>query len=170
MPRKPSRTVRQSANLEWVIDYYLNGYKGKGRRALLFGGDESLTAYPWEEAKKELLPAWIGEHPCSRPWAFWEWDSPGPRRRVGGTGRHSEHNSFNYGIPGKAWWRDVAPKDPPRYESEAQFLQRHNLLNTAEKKHLAENPGLLEPVEIEYEIAINPDAHAFDYEPPKWIE
>jgi hypothetical protein len=43
----------------------------------------------------------------------------------------------------------IDPRDPPTFESEAAYLDRHGLLTPAEKKHLASHPELLEPVIIE---------------------
>ena len=42
----------------------------------------------------------------------------------------------------------IDPNDPPRYESQAAYLQRHGLLTTEEKAHLKKHPVLLEPEEI----------------------
>jgi len=38
----------------------------------------------------------------------------------------------------------IDPNDPPKHESQAAFLQRHGLLTTEEKRHLAKHPELLE--------------------------
>jgi hypothetical protein len=45
----------------------------------------------------------------------------------------------------------IDPDDPPTFESEASYLQRHGLLIPEEKKYLAKHPELLEPVKIELE-------------------
>jgi hypothetical protein len=39
----------------------------------------------------------------------------------------------------------IDPNDPPVFESEATYLDRHGLLSAEEKKHLAKHPELLEP-------------------------
>ena len=39
----------------------------------------------------------------------------------------------------------IDPDDPPRYESEAAYLQRLGLLTPAEEKYLQKHPELLEP-------------------------
>src|SRR5215472_11866919 len=73
-----------------------------------------------------------------------------PRRRVGGTGvTMAEHTAnedllstdtpawvpeFDYGIP-KHWFSfDLA--DPPRYESQAEYLRRHDLMSIIEERRL----------------------------------
>ncbi len=42
----------------------------------------------------------------------------------------------------------VDPDDPPLYESQAVYLDRHGLLTPAEKKYLASYPELMEPERI----------------------
>ncbi len=39
----------------------------------------------------------------------------------------------------------IDPKDPPRYESQADYLKRHGLLSATEEKALAHRPDLWEP-------------------------
>jgi hypothetical protein len=39
----------------------------------------------------------------------------------------------------------IDPADPPRFEAEAVYLERHGLLTATERKHLAAHPELLEP-------------------------
>lgn len=43
----------------------------------------------------------------------------------------------------------IDPNDPPTFESEAAYLDRHGLLTPEEKRHLEKHPELLEPEEIE---------------------
>lgn len=42
----------------------------------------------------------------------------------------------------------IDPDDPPVYESQAAYLQRHNLLTPAELLHLKKHPELLEPEKV----------------------
>lgn len=42
----------------------------------------------------------------------------------------------------------IDPNDPPTYESQAAYLQRHGLLTKDERAHLGKNPELLEPEAI----------------------
>lgn len=53
--------------------------------------------------------------------------------------------------PGDFSGKAIDPDDPPLYESEAAYLQRHGLLTKIEKIHLEKNPALLEPEKIEFE-------------------
>ena len=43
------------------------------------------------------------------------------------------------------------PDDPPVFESEAAYLQRHDLLTESEKEYLKSHPELLEPEVIDLE-------------------
>jgi hypothetical protein len=43
----------------------------------------------------------------------------------------------------------INESDPPRFESEASYLQRHGLLTPEEKKYLAKHQELMEPEKIE---------------------
>jgi hypothetical protein len=45
----------------------------------------------------------------------------------------------------------IDPNDPPTFEAEAVYLERHGLLTAAEKKWLAKHPEALEPEKIKLE-------------------
>jgi hypothetical protein len=129
----------------------------------------------WKERKEEILPAWIRKYPGTRPHAWWNLDGKNvkQRARVGGVGRPvydylSYLPKFKFGIPvefvtkerAEMWMSPnlpqrlrtemeaVDPKDPPTFESEAAFLDRHELLTPAEKKKLSEKD--FEPVRIKF--------------------
>jgi len=42
----------------------------------------------------------------------------------------------------------INPDDPPAFESEAMYLQRHGLLTAAEKQYLKRHPALLQPEKV----------------------
>ena len=82
MPTNRKRTRRQSQAEPWITEYLLYGYYTlpSGKRSilktLLFGE----TPVPdWADVEAELLPAWIADHPGTRPWAWWEEEAPGRR-------------------------------------------------------------------------------------------
>ena len=97
---------------------------------------------------------------------------PEPRQRIGGIGTPSFEvlayaPCFCKGIPISfinEWdmkfyadsfkGKNVSPigeNDPPTFESEAAYLQRHDLLTPQEKKYLASHHKLLEPEKVTYE-------------------
>lgn len=121
----------------------------------------------WEAHKPALMGEWIKKHPGTRPLSWWEYDAPrepvpgwnhkrfdsAQRRRLGGTGTPSHEAlsiapHFSRGIP-KSWIHQPQPEDPPIYESEAEYLRRHDLLTAEEKRALASMPEAWEPEKVE---------------------
>lgn len=47
-----------------------------------FPSDEQLVEY-WEKMREEILAEYISQHPGTRPWAWWHFEAPEPRRMVG---------------------------------------------------------------------------------------
>jgi len=91
-----------------------------------------------------------------------------PRQRTGGTGTPTYElggrmPEFKYGLPvqwpstidvelGLCKKSDIPdPDDPPIFESQAAYLQRHDLLTDAEIKWLTKHPAALEPEKVKIE-------------------
>ncbi len=70
----------------------------------------------WRECRGEILARWVVWHPGSRPKMWWRFDAPEPRRHV---------------------------DDTSLVESQAAYLQRHNLLGAVEFQRL--KPGAFHP-------------------------
>jgi hypothetical protein len=51
--------------------------------------DDVLSA-AWEELREELIAEQVAETPGTRPWAWWKWDAPEPRRVITGGQRETE--------------------------------------------------------------------------------
>lgn len=81
----------------------------------------------------------------SRPWAWWHFDAPEPRRILD---RHPETRTcdeaditpkdgyrYSFGIP--VTYVNWSPTRPPIIEAEAVFLDRHDLLTDRERQLLA---------------------------------
>jgi hypothetical protein len=136
--------------------------------------DETLRS-AWNAAREWLVAEWIRQFPGTRPWAWWRYDSPEPRRRVGGVGDVFSPNKLEFGLetdwvtPSMASFyrrhaRDFGPfdkvpidsNDPPRFESESAFLDRYNLLTADERQRLPEDA--FEPVAILYDDDPDPAA------------
>jgi hypothetical protein len=146
--------------------------------------DNEELGEKWAEYGAEVLAEWMREHPGTRPFAWWRFQAPEPRRRVGGIGTPAHEvlayaPDFRFGIPadwaqpwavayynGRA--RDIHgrpigtefheghfrgqaidPDDPPRFESEAAYLDRLGLLGADE--HLALTADVFEPERINEE-------------------
>lgn len=142
-------------------DRYLYGCLRAGSRN---GHPEGLPPDElWESYRDDFLPDFIRANPCKRPLPWWHWEAPEQRARLGGQGRpHHEVlayvESFKYGIP-DSWvtraelWAfsslkesdAIDPDDPPTFESEAVYLERHGLLTEGEKRWLKQHPEALQP-------------------------
>ena len=87
----------------------------------------------WDELRGELLPKYIQDHPGRRPWAWWKFDAPAPRRRcLTGNDPYDDPNlpkwaALNFGI-----CQVFSSPDPVDWETEAAYLDRHNLLTQIE--------------------------------------
>ncbi|MFO8085476.1 MAG: hypothetical protein R6U27_14285 [Desulfobacterales bacterium] len=109
----------------------------------------------WQKHRKSLIKQWADEYPGTRPFAFWVFEpQEEKRKRLGGKGDcipdHVEGETEEYwkGLP-TYWigqdrlmmWPELAeyaidPENPPRFESEAAFLQRLGLLMPGEAEKL----------------------------------
>lgn len=108
-------------------------------------GEEALQAL-WTAHRAWILEQWITARPGSRPFGWWKYEAPEPRRRLGGVGTLSNdrHPLLELGIP--THWqiarpasvdrRELDPSDPPRYESQAAYLDRLGLLSADERRRL----------------------------------
>jgi hypothetical protein len=108
----------------------------------------------WDELRHDLLPAFIAEHPGTRPYAWWVFDAPERRQRTDGVvhpfddrkrRQHVENVARKYPA-----FRETAYKlhrGRPRclcvpddfaaqYESELQYLDRLDLLTPEERAEL----------------------------------
>jgi hypothetical protein len=88
----------------------------------------------WEDLRDELLPAFIAQHPGQRPWAWWAFEAPEPRRRIGPGPEPVGEEEMWLGMP--RLYRGLPPS-LGMYESEADYLRRLDLLTAAEARALA---------------------------------
>lgn len=102
---------------------------------LLVANEDTLKA-TWHTHRDQILGEWIRRSPGCRPWAWWRYDSPEPRRRLGGKGEVFAPGKLDFGIELDWIARSVDRDNPPRYESEAAYLSRHGLLTEAEQRRL----------------------------------
>lgn len=79
--------------------------------------DEALARRHWQEHGEEIMAAWLARHgAASRPWAWWQFESPEPRRVLG----NDRYVGVGY-VPGRP--RVIGAV----YESEADALRRMGL-------------------------------------------
>jgi hypothetical protein len=129
----------------------------------------------WRFTAPKMPEADLAEHGWMDTW--FAADLCEPRKRIGGTGdplydhaRVVPSFNTNFGIP--EHWVDedfvrrvgrgiaVDFDNPPVFESQARYLQRHHLLTKAEQRHLKAHPELLEPQILDFEVT---DDHEDEY-------
>jgi hypothetical protein len=122
------------------FDFFQDGF-GEGAN---FRRDDAARA--WEYLREELLVEWITDHPCTRPWAWWEFEDHPPRRVVKPKPEDFPQERDRPRPWGKAvpWWDEM--RRAKWYESQAAYLRRHDLLTRAEADYLEAHPELLKPV------------------------
>ncbi len=133
----------------------------------------------WDPAKDPILQDWIRKFPgtrCSWWWLFdaprlsaeeakrHEWDDSyflpqicEPRKRISGSGIPAHEieglvPEFDCGIP--VDWRETDPRNPPTFESQAEYLRRHDLLTPEEKRRLKQKDFEPEKIELESELEL----------------
>lgn len=124
----------------------------------------------WRTYQADVLDAWRAEVPGQRPPLWWAHSAPERlRRRLGGVGTLLADclpayapSAPRYGVP-TGWlhpdlaayyrdgdpaftWPGVALADPPRFESEATYLERLGLLGKDERRRLPADAFDSEPV------------------------
>jgi hypothetical protein len=91
----------------------------------------------WTEYRDELLAEYVSHFPGYRPPAWWRWDSPEPRLRLGGIGEVIKDGEMHLGTPRN--WASIDKENPPEYESQPQYLRRLGLFLQAEESRLVES-------------------------------
>jgi hypothetical protein len=93
--------------------------------------DEVDMLAGWQQVGASLLAWHVEECPGSRPWAWWRFEAPEPRRLYTGKGhvcpvrqRHGAHADY-FGAPHVYGCTECFIK---RYESQAAYLRRMKLL------------------------------------------
>ena len=111
----------------------------------------------WSEHGQMIVQEWIIDRPGTRPTCWWKFQAPGPRVRCSGIGTPSHERLANVlrvhlGVP-MDWMnggilavyvqlgsdlgvRAIDPHNPPVFESQATYLDRHGLLLPGERRRL----------------------------------
>jgi hypothetical protein len=135
-----------------------------------FGGDREPAAL-WTEFRGDVLPEFISKHPGRRPWPWWMFDAPRledkgtgcfwegklqePRKLLSGKGCPPWDAGiaivpgYEYGLPTQ--WVCSDENDPPTFESQSSYLERHGLLTPAEKRYLDRHPELYGAEAVKYD-------------------
>lgn len=135
MPRGIKR--RAKAKIEWSASHrrqLLSGHEFFGDG---FGRGESLdleaAREAWGDLREEMLPEFIREHPFTRPWAWWRFDAPQPRKQ------RIDDEDASVRVLGPVDWFGCpshfsAPPPEGMFESERDYLTRLDLFTVEERE------------------------------------
>jgi hypothetical protein len=153
MPVK-RRVDKRREELTPEAEAWLTGEEPRGEFWIFESKDK--LARTWADHRDRILAEWVAKNPGTRPAQWWDYDAPRiplgtytgrfydgelpePRQRLAGTGTPA-HETQAY-IPQSRFgvlysWLGADPADPLIIESEAAYLQRHNLFFPGEKRRL----------------------------------
>ena len=129
-PRKP-RTTRLAAipaALKKSFEGEAYGPNDEGACDVFLMELRPAMKEAWDVYRDEVVADWIKKHPCTRPFAFWKFDAPEPRKQISGSGDvdYDGVRIDSDGLP-VYWQVNWKKNDPPTFESEAVCLQRLDL-------------------------------------------
>jgi len=129
----PKRDTPASILTEQERDLLLTGFRFPKKTL----ADPAAELAAWRAHRAEIMDLCREElGPFRRPYAWWEYDAPGPRLELaaGRIKAHPEHGLY-FGMP-RMFDRQPMPPDGPRYESTRAYLVRLNLPLTPEERAL----------------------------------
>jgi len=115
-----------------------------GKRSAWFYLHQHERKQVWLNHADAVVAEWVASWPGCRPFAWWYYSAREPRQRLGGIG-DSVGAPLWYGLPPAWCWPEydhppgtvvIDRADPPRFESEAFFLRRLNLLLPGEARRI----------------------------------
>src|SRR5262249_49105146 len=127
--RKP-RQRRLSHRCPWLWEHLRTGDSFEVELGEVTITEDQLRE-AWEQLRERVLAEHIAEQPGTRPWAWWQWDAPEPRRKLD-PGPESSWPCRWHGYP--LVYGPVRPED--QYEAEVDYLRRLGLLTEDEKRLL----------------------------------
>jgi hypothetical protein len=122
--------------------------------------EHPAAAELWKAHGAAYLAQHIKVYPGTRPAPWWRFDAPEPlRERIGGIGTPRPSNQRHLGVEllwvtaeNATWWGEPAgpaidPANPPIFESQATFLDRHGFLTAAERAKLTDDDFATEAID-----------------------
>jgi len=121
--RSPQKRDTESVLSLDEIGYLLDGDE-TGKIRWLHPTNHELLTMIWQGCMSaRIMPTWIKENPCTRPFSWWTFDAPEPRRRLDG-----KATTPHFDLPGH--W--IKKYDAANYETQYSYLKRLGLLTEAE--------------------------------------
>jgi hypothetical protein len=150
-------TIRAEVMPTWIADHPCSRHSAwwrfdstEQRRRLGGTGDTHDDHYEPSECDRGIPTDW-----------FTQWESDfynGRTRDI--HGKKIEKWPSGYYEEGDHPGTPISAEDPPTFESETAYLQRHGLLTPAEVRHLAAHPELLAPEPVVFDEDDDEDATA----------
>jgi hypothetical protein len=94
--------------------------------------DDDELAEAWGHLRDELMSEHVAAHPGTRPYGWWAFDAPEPRRQLTAGPEPLPERGMYFGKP--RCYRGVPPEG--MYESETTYLARLGLLTEQERETL----------------------------------
>ena len=140
--RKSRRRRRRSHDAPaWLLERLASGHDFAFLDGREQGAGSTELAAAWERLRTVIVVDWIRERPGTRPWAWWAFDAPEPRRQISG-GPTRDGDGLWCGMP--PCWGAEQFAEPPTFETEWEFLQRLKLFETGEHRRGARDAEKLE--------------------------
>lgn len=141
MVQRKSRRRRRANNTgsAWIRERLTSGHDYAFLEGRPEQDDQVDLAAEWAKLREEILAEHIAQHPGSRPAGWWEFEAPEPRRQIGGgpsilkSDAPAWARTLFLGMP--ACWGLEQFADPPRFETQGQYLERLGLLRPGEAIH-----------------------------------
>ena len=118
--RKTDFTRQRRLHLEHGFDFVGLGY----------GDDLDEMASDWETHRRTIMRDWLKHRPLTRPWGWWRWDAPEPRRCWKNGTPTTYRGELHKGCPRML---DATNRDI-QWETEAMYLERLGLVTASEAR------------------------------------
>lgn len=140
--RRARRVSMNAISVDAEVRDWFTG-EGSGGWSILLRETKQIRKM-WACCCDEIMAAWVAEHPGRRPRAWWIFEARAQRQRIGGVGELADSDLYNMSATGlPAYWVAVDPNNPPKFEAQAVYLERHRLFKPGERARL--RPGDFAP-------------------------
>jgi hypothetical protein len=149
--KPPAAVADLSDEDKWALAAYFRTGTWPVPAWLQYRVTDAQLADWWRQVADKIVVSHVEAFPGTRPFGWWQWDAPERRRRLGGIGDAAHDvlavaRAYAFGVPAAFLSSRLAaqmserfrgvpldPADPPRYEAQATFLDRHGLFVEGER-------------------------------------